>query len=103
MFIGGRTSTFLSGPRSGPNENSPALQRWDRDRMTPKSAKRTAEKINKIDRFIQSSANADLSQCLGSPPSAEALGYSQPSASPTFEAKPSVPTLKTESLRTVAQ
>jgi len=55
---------------------------------TPKSAKRTAEKINKIDGFIQSSANADLSQCLGPAPSAEALGYSQPSASPTFEAKP---------------
>src|SRR5262249_10676463 len=61
----------------------------DRDRMTPKSAKRTAEKINKIDGFNQSSANADLAQCLGSAPSAEALGYSQPSASPTFEAKPS--------------
>jgi len=79
---------FLSGPRSGPNENSPALQRWDRDRMSPKSAQRTAEKINKIAGFIQSSAHADLAQCLDSAPSAEALGYSQPSASPTFEAKP---------------
>ena len=28
-------STSLSGPRSGPNENSPALQRWDRDRNDP--------------------------------------------------------------------
>jgi len=56
--------------------------------MTPKSAQRTAEKLNKIDAFIQSSANADLAQCLGSDPSAEALGYSQPSASPTIEAKP---------------
>src|SRR5262245_55254980 len=43
---------FLSGPRSGPNENSPALQRWDRDRMSPKSAKRTAEKLTKSTRLF---------------------------------------------------
>src|SRR5215510_360108 len=47
-------------------------------------------RLNRPADFVNFSAVrfADLSQCLGSAPSAEALGYSQPSTSPTFEARP---------------
>jgi len=74
-------------PRSGLNDNSPALQRWETSEDTLESVKRTTEKTYELTTIGISRPFHGLHLWLHPTPTDESVGYRHSSALPTFEAK----------------
>ena len=74
-------------PRSGLDEDSPALQRWVTPVSREESVKRRLNKPMDLQRDSAVRFTDYLSGCIPNPTD-ESVGYSHSSASPTFETKP---------------
>jgi len=84
----GFAAKYFLRPRSGLNDNSPALQRWGEARRPFfESVKRTTEQTCELATFELSRPLHGLRPCLYPKPTDESVGYYHSSASPTVQQK----------------